>query len=159
MKRPLLTLLVGTVALLTTSGCATAASSRSITATFAAERGAPAALVATLQRGGRLTLANIETLGNLQVPDDTTLAYLRETNAPYELTLAQIDQMRSAGVSPRVIDYLLATPAQAARAAQRSRGRFGFGLGYPQYGGFGHSYGGFGHSFGHGGFRHRGGRH
>ena len=159
MKRPVLPLFVGTLALLTTSGCATTASPRSVTATLAAERGAPVALVTSLQRGRRLALADIETLASLQVPDDTTLDYLRQNGAAYELTLAQIDQMRDMGVSPRVIDYLLATPARAARTAQRSRMRFGLGFGYPHYGGFGHYYSGYGHNLGHGGFGHRGGRH
>lgn len=156
MKRPLLTLLVCTVALLTTSGCATATSSRSIAATIAAQHGAPPSLVTTLQRGGRLALADIERLANLKVPDDTTVAYLRQTGAAYELTLAQIDQMRASGVSARVIDYLLATPARIARTNRYPRMRFGFG--YPHHG-VGHYSGGFGHGFGHGGFGHRGGHH
>lgn len=137
------------------SGCATASSPGSIAATVAAEHSAPAALIATLQRGGRLTLADIERLASLQVPDDTTLAHLRRTGAAYEMTLAQIDQMRSTGVSTRVIDYLLATPTLAARAIQRSRTRFGYG--YSHFG-FGHHHDSFGH-YGHGGFGHRGGRH
>jgi hypothetical protein len=157
MKYPLLSLFVSTVALLTTSGCATATSSRSFAATVAAERGAPPALVTTLQRGGRLPLASIETLAKLQVPEDTTIEYIRQSGASYELTLAQIDQMRSAGVSARVIDYLMATPVQAVRLAQRSRVRFGFG--YPHYGGFGRHYSGYSHGFGHGSFGHRGGHH
>lgn len=156
MNRTLLTLLVCTVALLTTSGCATATSSRSTAATIAAEHGAPPSLVTTLQRGGRLALADIERLANLGVPDDTTLAYLRQTGATYELTLAQIDQMRGSGVSVRVIDYLLATPARNVRIYSRYRMRLG--LGYPYYGA-GHYYGGFGHGFGHGGYGHHHGGH
>lgn len=138
------------------SGCATATSPHSLEATLAAERGAPASLVNTLQRGGRLTLADIESLAILKVPDDTTLAYLRRNGAAYELTLAQIDQMRDAGVSVRVIDYLLASPARVARTVLYPRMWFGFG--HPHHGVGRHS-GGFGHGFGHGGFGHRGGHH
>ena len=156
MKHPLLTLLVCTVALLTTSGCATATSPRSTAATLAAEHGAPATLVNTLQRGGRLTLADIERLAILKIPDDTTLAYLRRNGAAYELTLAQIDQMRNAGVSVRVIDYLLASPARVARTVRYSRMWYGFG--HHHYGA-GHHSGGYGHDFGHGGFGYRGGHH
>ncbi|MBP9913938.1 MAG: hypothetical protein KBF26_11095 [Opitutaceae bacterium] len=144
------------VNLVTLSGCATATSTRSVTANLAAEHGASAALVETLQRGGRLSLADIERLTILKVPDDTTLAYLRRNGAAYELTLVQIDQMRNAGVSERVIDYLLASPARVARIVRYPRMRFGFG--YPHYGG-GHYSGGFGHGFGHGSFAHRGGHH
>ncbi len=137
------------------SGCASATSPRSHAASLAAERGAPAPLVNTLQRGGRLTLSDIERLAILKVPDDTTLACLRRSGATYELTLAQIDQMRNAGVSVRVIDYLLASPARVARTVLYPRMRFGFG--YPHYYGAGHYSGGFGHGFGHGGLGHRGG--
>ncbi len=144
------------LSLVTLSGCATATTSRSLTATLAAERGAPDTLVNTLQRGRRLTLADIERLAILNVPDDATLAYLRRNGAAYELTLAQIDQMRDAGVSVRVIDFLLASPVRVARTVRYPRMRFGFG--YPHYGA-GHYSGGFGHGFGHGGFGHRGGHH
>lgn len=135
----------------TLGGCATAASPRSLTATMAAERGAPAALVKTLQRGERLTLADIERLAILKVPDDTTLAYLRRNGAAYDLTLAQIDQMRDAGVSVRIIDYLLASPARVARTVRYPRMRFVFA--YPHYGD-GHYSGGFAHVFGHHGGHH-----
>lgn len=123
---------------------------------MAAERGAPASLVNTLERGNRLTLADIERLAILKVPDDTTLAYLRRNGAAYELTLAQIDQMRSAGVSVRVIDYLLASPTRVARNVRYPRMWFGYG--YPLHGA-GHYSGGFGHGFGHGRFGHHGGHH
>lgn len=156
MKPSIVTLITATVALLTTSGCATGATPRSSAAAFATERGAPAQLVSTLQRGGRLTLTDIQKLANLQIPDDATLAYLRDSGAAYQLTTAQIDQLRAGEVSNRVIDYLLATPARTVRIYSRSR--LGFGFGYPYYGS-GHYYGGFGHGFRHGGFGHRGGHH
>lgn len=75
MKYSVLKLFVGAITLLMASGCATAASSNSATAILAAEHGAPAALVTTLQRGERLVLADIEMLATLQVLDDTTLVY------------------------------------------------------------------------------------
>lgn len=156
MKNPRLTILVCAVAVLTTSACATATSSRSTAATLAAEHGAPASLVTTLQRGGRLALADIERLASLKFPDEATIAYLLQTGAAYELTLAQIDEMRTSGVSVRVIDYLLASPARVARTGRYSRMWFGFG--YPHHGA-GHHWGGYGHGFGHGGFGHRGGHH
>jgi hypothetical protein len=106
-----------------------------------------------MQRGGRLTLADVQKLANLQIPDDVTLAYLRDSGAAYELTTAQIDQMRAAGVSVRVIDYLLSTPS---RVASRYRGNYGGGLWLHGYGYYGRGY--YGHGLGHGSFRH-GGRH
>ena len=149
--KPVLLLALSLAAL---SGCATAA--RHQAATTATQWGAPAELVRKMERGGRLALTDLETLARHQIPDETVLAYLRQSGAAYELTTAQIDQMREAGVSVRVIDYLLATPARGPRPYPRSRVWFGFG--YPHYGS-GHSFGGFGHGYRHGGFGHRGGHH
>lgn len=151
MKPIKLTLLACLVALLSTTGCATPAS-RTSAATVVADHGAPESLVTTIRRGGRLTLADIENLAVLKVPDQTTIAYLRETGSRYELTLAQIDQMRASGVSPKVIDYLLATPAVYARRYSGYRTRFGFG--FPLYNS-GHYYGGYRHQ----GYSHHGGHH
>jgi hypothetical protein len=117
MKTNLILLLALSLAAL--SGCATAA--RRQAAVTASQSGAPAALVSKMQQGDRLALTDLETLARSQVSDDTVLAYLRETGATYELTTAQIDQLREAGVTVRVIDYLLATPTRAAR---RDRGGF-----------------------------------
>ncbi len=159
MKRSLVTLLFVAVVLVATSGCATTASTRTRTtaATLANERGASAALVADLQRGERLSLANIEELAVLKVPDDATLAYLRNTEATYQLTTGQVVRLREVGVSDRVIDYLLATPN---RVAVRPRGYYRGQMGWRGHGnhirsGFG-ARGFGGRSFGS---SHYGGRH
>ncbi len=149
-------LLVAAVALLLTAGCATTSSTRTTTATVAAERGAPPALVSALQRGARLSLADIETLSALKTPDVTTLAYLRQSGASYKLTLTQIDQMRGAGVSPVVIDHLLSTPARVSRTSSYSRVRFGSGYSHR---GYGYRSRGFGHNHGRGSFGRFGGCH
>ncbi|MCX6952785.1 MAG: hypothetical protein NTV51_11555 [Verrucomicrobia bacterium] len=140
MKRLLVTLLLTAVALVATSGCTTTASrARATTANFVAERGAPTALVANFQRGARLSLADIEQLAVLKVPDDVTLAYLRDTGTAYQLTTWQIARMHDAGVSDRVIDYLLATPD---RAVVRPRGNFAGRIrGGLRRGHIGHSFG------------------
>lgn len=146
MKTKLIPLLALSLAAL--SGCATAAQRQA--AVTASLSGAPAALVGKMQRGDRLALADLETLARHRVPDDTVLAYLRETGATYELTTAQIDQLRDAGVTVRVIDYLLATPTRVARRDRGSfRGKF-----------WRHGHGYYGHRvhYGHGGHG-RGRRH
>lgn len=144
MKRSLVLLLVATLAVLTSGGCATAGSRPRSTAAFAAaERGAPAALVSTLQNGARLSLGDIEHLAGLKMPDDLTLAYLHDSGATYQLTTAQIVRMRDAEVSDRVIDYLLTTPNRVAvrypgnyRGGVRRHGpvNFGRGFGFPGHG-------------------------
>lgn len=148
--KPFLLFALGLAAL---SGCAAAARQQAVQT--ATQLGTPLTLVSKMERGDRLTLADLETLARQQVPDAEVLAYLRQTGAAYELTTAQIDQMRAAGVSVRVIDYLLATPRQVAR---RYRGYYGGGFGW-----YGYGHGNFGHGFpshgrGHGSIHH-GGHH
>lgn len=149
MKTKLIPLLALNLAAL--SGCATAAQRQA--AVTASQSGAPAALVSKMQRGDRLALTDLETLARSQVPDDTVLAYLRGTGAAYELTTAQIDQLRAAGVSVRVIDFLLATPTRVARHDRSSfRGNFwlhGHGFsGHRVHHGYGGHYGYGGHGRG-----------
>lgn len=153
MKRSLVTLLLAAALLVTAGGCATRTSrARSTTATLAAEHGASATLVANLQRGTRLSLANIEELAVLKVPDDATVAYLRDTGTSYQLTTGQVVLLREVGVSDRVIDYLLATPN---RVAVRPRGNYGGQMGWRGHGNHIRSNFG-GHGFGS---SHRGRRH
>lgn len=149
-KLPLLFAL-GLVAL---SGCASAARQQAVQT--ASRLGAPLPLVTRMERGARLTLADLETLARHQVPDTEVLAYLRQTGAAYELTTAQIDQMRAAGVSVKVIDYLLATPRQVARRYRPYRGYYGGGFGFYGHGGFGRGFPG--HGRGHESIHH-GGHH
>ena len=149
MKAKLLLLIALCVAAL--SGCTSAAQQRA--AQEATQLGTPADLVRKMERGDRLALTDMETLARQQVPDDTVLAYLRQTGAAYELTTAQIDQMREAGVSVRVIDYLLSTPS---RVVWRYRGYYGGRIGIHGYGSFGPGF--YGHGWGHGAFHH-GGHH
>lgn len=125
----------------------------------AASLGAPPSLVEKMQRGSSLTLADIQDLARHRVPDDTTLAYLRSTKTSYRLSTEAVDGLRAAGVSDRVVNYLLlASPLEttSARPVYRAAPIRGYGYrpfrptpGFGRLGGFG------GHR--HGG--HRGGRH
>lgn len=143
-------ILIVVVCAATLSGCASTAQHK--VAQEATRLGAPARLTEKLNRGGRLTLADIETMSRQSIPDDEILSYLRQSDARYELTTAQIDQMRASGVSDRIIDYLLSTPGQTARRW----GSYSYGFRTYGYGHFGHGYyGTFGHGFG----GHRGGHH
>lgn len=136
----LLTLALSTAAL---GGCASVAQQRA--AQEATRLGTPGELVRKMEQGDRLALTDLETLARQRVPDETVLAYLRQSGARYELTTAQIDRMRTAGVSVRVIDYLLSAPS---RVAYRYRSYYGGNWG-------GHWGRGFsGHGLGHGSFYH-----
>lgn len=135
------------------SGCASTAQRQfAMTAT---RYGASPEVVRKMERGDRLSLPDLETLARAHVPDDDVLVYLRRANASYKLTTTQIDQLRTRGVSDRIIDYLLTTPTRVARPY---RGSIRGGM---WYGGFGHGvfgHGSYGHGFGHGGAHHGGHR-
>ena len=140
-------------------GCATTSARSRADATLAMQHGASPALTEKLSRNQILTLPEIVALKSL--PDDVLIRHLQATGAIYTLTLAQVDQLREAGVSRQVIDYLLSTPRLLTYSYPRYHyyGSYGY-WGAPQgyYSGwFGHGghLGGFG-SFGHHGFRHEG---
>jgi|CXWL01.1.fsa_nt_gi uncharacterized protein YceK len=143
----LLILALSTTAL---GGCASVAQQR--VAQEATRLGTPDELVRKMERGARLALTDLETLARQHVPDEPVLAYLRQSGASYELTTVQIDQMRTAGVSVGVIDYLLSTPT---RVAYRYRSYYGGGWGFSGNGYWGHGLSG--HGLRHGLFHH--GRH
>lgn len=114
---------------------------------------------ARVQRGTALTFADIQDLAGQRILDDTTLAYLRSTKTSFRLTTETFDGLRAAGVSDRVVNYLLlASPLAAARAGRIYRPAPVRGYGYRPFRtapGFGR-FGGFGGQHRGG---HRGGRH
>ncbi len=57
-----------------------------------------------------LTLEDIKALARVGVPDDLVIDYLGAIMAVYRLGSAQIVDLHTAGVSERLIDYLLHTP-------------------------------------------------
>src|SRR5688500_17026766 len=88
-------------------------------ADIAAVATAPLSVVEKTQRGAQLTFADIQDLARHGVPDDVTLAYLRSTGMGYHLTTDDFDRLRTAGVSDRVLNYLLlASPLEIARVAR-----------------------------------------
>lgn len=137
---------------------ATTAAQRA-SADTAAAAGAPMSVVGKMQRGTPLTFADIQDLARQRVPDDTTLAYLKATKSGYRLTTENFDALRAAGVSDRVLNYLLlASPSETARAGRVYRATPVRGYGYRPFrttSGFGR-FGGFGGQHRGG---HRGGRH
>ncbi len=90
------------------NGCATARQQQA--AALAASFGVPVPIVRTMELGGRLSFDEIAALTQAGFPAEETLLYLRSGNAVYTLKAAQIDELRAAGVSDPIIDYLLSTP-------------------------------------------------
>jgi len=63
-----------------------------------------------------LALSDIVELTQRQLSPDFIVYYLSSTRAAYRLSQRDISNLRKAGVSKQVIDYLLSTPARYAPA-------------------------------------------
>ena len=62
-----------------------------------------------MDRAEPLTVGDVIKLSQGGVSDETIIRYIDETRTVYNLTQAQVDRMRSAGVSRRVINYMINT--------------------------------------------------
>lgn len=62
-----------------------------------------------MDRGDPLTINDIIKLHESGISDETTLRYIRQTKTSYDLNQAQIRRLQNAGVSQRVIDFMLET--------------------------------------------------
>jgi len=62
-----------------------------------------------MDRREPLTVNDVIKLSQGGVSDETIIRYIDESGATYNLTQAQVDRMRTSGVSRRVINYLVNT--------------------------------------------------
>ena len=149
MKRTYLISFLAILSLLT--GCATAV--RRSNAATAAQFGADVIVLDKLERGARLSLTDLEELGSRGVPEDVIIAHLQRSNDAYRLTTAEVLRLREAGITDRIIDYLLTSPERMAWRARRTTPVWGYHDAYGHhspsfgYGGHGrsrgiHNYGG-----------------
>jgi len=76
--------------------------------------GVPAATYDKMVHGDALALVDIEALSHAGVNDGIILRYLRDQGTIYTLNSADVLQLRHAGVSQSVIDYMLMTARDAA---------------------------------------------
>ncbi len=68
----------------------------------------------TLQRmetGQPLGLADIKALAKAGINDDIIISQIRQSRTAYRLTTAEIIELKDAGVSERVIDFMINTPS------------------------------------------------
>ncbi|NQU10248.1 hypothetical protein HQ590_05630 [bacterium] len=68
----------------------------------------------TLQRvaqGQPLGLADIRALTNADVSDEVIISQIRNSRCVYRLTTAEIIELKQAGVSEKVIDFMINTPS------------------------------------------------
>jgi len=65
--------------------------------------------VERMDRGEPLTVGDIIKLSQGGVSDDTIIRYVQHTRTTYNLSQAQINRLQEAGVSQRVINYMVDT--------------------------------------------------
>ena len=65
--------------------------------------------VQRMDRGEPLTVNDVIKLSQGGVSDETIIRYMQDTDTTYNLSQTQINRMREAGVSPRVINYMVET--------------------------------------------------
>jgi surface antigen len=69
----------------------------------------------TLQRveeGQPLTVADVKSLSKAGIGDDLIISQIRNSRTVYHLSTADIIDLKNAGVSEKVIDFMINTPAQ-----------------------------------------------
>jgi outer membrane lipoprotein SlyB len=64
-----------------------------------------------IEQGQPLGLADIKALAKAGVSDDVILSQIRNSHVVYRLTTAEIIDLKDAGVSNRVIDFMINTPS------------------------------------------------
>lgn len=74
--------------------------------------GVPSGTYDKMVHGDALSLADIEALSHARVNDGVILRYLRNTGTIYTLNSADVINLRRAGVSQSVIDYMLQSARQ-----------------------------------------------
>jgi uncharacterized protein YcfJ len=72
------------------------------------ERSSPRT-VDRMDRGEPLTINDVIKLNQGGVSDDTVMGYMRDTSSTYNLSQAQIRRLQDAGVSQRIINYMVDT--------------------------------------------------
>jgi uncharacterized protein YcfJ len=70
------------------------------------ERSSPRT-VDRMDRGDPLTINDVIKLSQGGVSDDAIIRYMQDTNSSYNLSQAQIRRLQDAGVSQRVINYMV----------------------------------------------------
>lgn len=62
-----------------------------------------------IDEGHALTVYDIIKLSQSGISDQTIIKYMKETHAKYELNQEQIKRLQNAGVSPKVISFIMET--------------------------------------------------
>jgi hypothetical protein len=103
--------------------------------------GVSSAIYDKMMHGDDLSLYDIKSLARARVSDAVILRYLRDHQTIYTLDSADVQDLRSAGVSQSIVDYMLQTPRMYGPNPVIGVG-IGYGPGwYDPYGPYGPYYG------------------
>jgi len=69
-----------------------------------------------VEQGQPLSVADVRALGRAGISDDVIISQIRNSHTVYHLSAADIIDLRDAGVSNAVIDYMINTPGTAGSA-------------------------------------------
>jgi uncharacterized protein YcfJ len=70
-----------------------------------------------LEQGQPLGLADVKALSKAGVGDDVIISQIRQSRTAYRLTTAEIIDLKDAGVSEKVIDFMINSPSLYAPGA------------------------------------------
>lgn len=65
-----------------------------------------------IDRGEQLSIKDIETMSQAGITDDKIISTIHSTGSVYHLSASDVQELKDAGVSQRVIDYMLETAYQ-----------------------------------------------
>ncbi len=70
-----------------------------------------------IEQGQPLGIADVKALAQAKLSDDVIISQIRNSRTVYHLSAADIIDLKNAGVSEKVIDYMINTPTSAGGAA------------------------------------------
>jgi hypothetical protein len=71
-----------------------------------------------IEQGQPLAVADVESLAKAGIGDDLIISQIRNSRTVYHLTTADIIALKDAGVSNKIIDYMINTPTQIGSAGE-----------------------------------------
>jgi len=69
-----------------------------------------------VERGQPLTVVDVKSLVKAGIGDDLVISQIRNSRTVYHLSTANIIDLKSAGVSEKIIDFMINTPTQIPSA-------------------------------------------
>ncbi len=132
MKNSLLPLCALSVLLLSFGGCATTSQVDPTISSTISSRGVDPGTALKMNNGQVLDYQDIQNLVNRGVPSNIIVAYLTSTRKVYDLSYSQLANLKAAGASPQVLNYLTETqgfygnnsPKQKAKMAKIQKDQY-----------------------------------